>query len=78
MYVCVHVCVLQIEKYVMHLLETRDSGGTHPLLSPEELAYAEGYANSLDSHFKALLLNHMPPNCRKLDSKKAGKGSLLE
>lgn len=68
-------CALQIEKYVVHILETeasRDSGSS--LLSPEELAYAKEYADSLDSHLNTLLLRHMPSNCQKIDRKKAGKG----
>ena len=67
-------CAVQIEKYVVHILEaeaSRDSGSS--LLSPEELAYAKEYADSMDSHLNTLLLRHMPSNCQKIDRKKAGK-----
>ena len=63
----------------MHVLEmeaSRDSQGSPSLLSPEELAYAKEYADSLNSHFGSLLLRHMPSNCQKIDRKKAGKGYL--
>lgn len=63
----------QIEKYVVHILEAEASRDSHPLLSPEELAYAKAYADSLDLHFNTLLLRHMPQNCQKLDREKAGK-----
>ena len=61
---------------MVHILEkeaVRNPLDSPALLSPEELAYAKEYADSLSSHFKTLLLNHMPPNCKEMDRKKAGK-----
>lgn len=62
----------------MHILEKEVSQGPSesPSLSPEELVYAKEHADSLDNHFNTLLLRHMPSNLRKMDKKKAGKGSL--
>ena len=61
----------------MHILEKEAVRGSPPLLSPEELAYAKEYADSLSNHFKSLLLNHMPPNCKEMDRKKAGEGETV-
>lgn len=60
---------------MVHILEKEASRkeGSHSLLSPEELVYAKEYADNLDNLFNTLLLRHMPPNCQKMDRKKAGK-----
>ena len=41
-------------------------------LSPDELVYAKEYADNMDSHWKTLVLRHLPPNFKGVDRKKAG------
>ena len=66
----------QIEDIILRKLNAREllqrSSDTPPLLSPEEQVFARDFAETVDKHFKSLVLRHMPPNMRTI-SDKAGE-----
>lgn len=57
---------------MVHVLEA-NSESSESRLSPEEAEYAREYAESMDSHFTSLLLQHMPANFQSTDRKKTGE-----
>ncbi|XP_072026133.1 DNA replication complex GINS protein SLD5-like [Amphiura filiformis] len=62
----------KIEKYVHHVLQqeaSRDSEAASRL-SIDELTFAKDYAGNLDTHFKDVVLRHMPPNLQTIDKQK--------
>lgn len=63
----------KIEKYVVHILEEEAARGVggESRLSSEELENAKEYADNMDSLMTSLVLQHMPPNLKKIDRKKA-------
>ncbi|EDO26653.1 predicted protein, partial [Nematostella vectensis] len=63
----------KIEKHVVHILEQEASRDADEpsRLSPEELQYAKEYADNMESLFKSLVLQHMPPNMQSIDRKKS-------
>ena len=59
---------------MVHILEREVASGAggDSRLSAEELDYAKEYADNMDTLMTSLALQHMPPNLKNVDRKKAG------
>ena len=51
--------LLQIEKYVLHILDNPDM---YKRLSEKEQELAKSYTDAIQHHFAGSILDHMPPS----------------
>eukprot|EP00040_Diaphanoeca_grandis_P041818 m.263567 g.263567 ORF g.263567 m.263567 type:complete len:214 (-) comp51012_c0_seq1:36-677(-) len=56
----------KIERFAIHILTT-DDGSLKARLSPQELLYAQGYRQSLETHMQSSCLGQLPDKFSKMD-----------
>ncbi|XP_064602083.1 DNA replication complex GINS protein SLD5-like [Liolophura sinensis] len=59
----------KIEKFTVHTLEAEKdrSSDDNALMSPAEFKFASEYAQNMESHFKKIVLRHLPDNLQAMD-----------